>query len=179
MGDTPILPNGSSTLLPPIRVKGRSKFCQQTPQVTIPILLAIVMLISGGLCMMVLHHVPCKSLKSTAEISSIPTHNSEVDTGTNSSFNKSQKRTHRDDALGAYNLSYFDEHDKINFDAFNQSISNFLLIAERVEESLSVYLKSQTFMLHRELMGIIHQLEYDVQNGLKDLRNLQTRISIN
>lgn len=152
MDDIPVPPKGSSTLFPPIKLKGRSKFCQCTPQSLLPVALAIFMLIGGGICMMVLQ--PCKSLTSAVEKNSVPTHSSEVNRCINSNFNKPLKRTHRDDPLGAYELSY-PNNNKINFDAFNQSISDFILIAETVEESLAAYSQTQTIMLHKELMRII------------------------
>jgi prenyltransferase beta subunit len=84
------------------------------------------------------------------------------------------KRTHRVDSLGDTNLTYFDEHGQINFDAFSQHISDFLQTVRTVKESLDAHSHTQTIMFRRELIRIMYRLEYDVLNGIEDLRSLQT-----
>ena len=173
MNDVPALHSDGSTLLPPMKVKKRSKRCQCPVRSFIT--LAIVIIIGVGICMMMLHDAPSnKSLKPADEIN-VKTLDSEMDVMAESDLNKPLKRTHREDIFGMYNLTYLDGHNQINFDAFNQRVSDFVHTAKAIEESLTAYSQNQT-MLRRELMRIIHQLEYDIKNCLEDLRNLQTSL---
>ena len=136
--------------------------CQCTPKCLIA--LTIGMLIAGGMCVILL---PSKSPLSADEICSNLMDSSD---DTMSNFNKPLKRTHRVDTLDATNLTYLEEHDQI-IDAFNQSILDLLHIARTVEESLTTYSHTQ------ELIDIIYRLKHNVQNCIKDLRNLQTRLA--
>ena len=76
--------------------------------------------------------LPSKLLQSADEICSNLTSDPKININSNtaSNFDKPLKRTHRIDRLGDTNLTYFDENGQINFDAFNQRISDFLFIAK-------------------------------------------------
>ena len=76
-----------------------------------------------------------------------------------------------------FNLTYFDEHGKINFDAFDQGVLDFVHDAKTIEKMLTACPHTQTIMLHRELMHIIHQLDYDVHNGIRKLKNYADKIN--
>jgi hypothetical protein len=164
--DSLALSSGGSPSLSPVQGTRRYQ-CR-------PLVLIIGMLIAGGMCVILL---PTKSLQSADEIYCNQTINdSKINVNINSNFNQPLKRTHRVDSLGDTNLTYFDENGRINFDAFNHHISEFLQTVKTVEESLDAYSHTQTIMVRRELIRIMYQLEYDVQSSTKDLRNLQTRL---
>ena len=159
MDDTSTVSSGGSTSSSPMQLIRRYRRAS--------LILLIGILIAGGMYTILLPSKSadeiCSNLTSDPEIS--------INSNTASNFDKPLKRTHRTDILGDTNLTYFDENGQINFDAFNQRISDFLFIVKAVEES-----HNQTIMFRRELMRIIHQLEYDVQNSIKDLKELQTII---
>ena len=120
MGDTPILSNSGSTLLPPMQVMRR---CQQTPHCLI--ILTIGMLIAGGMCMILL---PSKSLQSVDKISSNPINDLKIMVNANSSFTKPLKRTRRLDTLGETNLTYLINMARLTIDALNRSMSDFCIL---------------------------------------------------
>ena len=131
---------------------------------------ALLILIAGGMYTILL---PSKSADEIcSNLTSDPKIN--INSNTASNVDKLLKRTHRTDSLGDTNLTYFDENGQINFDAFNQRISDFLCIVKAVEES-----HNQTIMFRRELMRIMHQLEYDVQNSIEDLKIIDNNITKN
>ena len=157
MDDTSTVSSGGSTSSSPMQLIRRYQRAL--------LILLIGMLIAGGMYTILL---PSKSADEIcSNVTSDPKIN--INSNTASDFNKPLKRTHRIDSLGDTNLTYFDENGQINFDAFNQHISDFLCIVKAVEES-----HNQTIMFRRELMRIMHQLEYDVQNSMEDIKKLQT-----
>ena len=167
MDDTSTISSGGSTSLPPMQ-EMRRRQCAS-------LILIIGMLIAGGMCIILL---PNKSLQSADEICNNLTSDPKINVNshTTSNFDKPLKRTHRTDSLGDTNLTYFDENGQINFDAFNQHISDLIHVVKAVEELLGAHSYAQTIVFRRELIHIMHQLEYDVQNSIEDLKNLQTRI---
>ena len=167
MNDTPSLSDSGSTFLLPKDVIRR---CQHTPYCR---LLTIAMLIAGGICVIIVLF-PRESLQS---VDVIPTNDPKISINTNSEVNKPLHRTHRLDILGDVNLTYFDENGKINFDAFDQGVLDFVHLAKTIEKLLTAYPHTQAIMLQRELMRTIHQLEYDVHNGTRKLKNFAAELN--
>lgn len=163
MDDIPTKSNKGPMLLPPVKV---ARHCQRPPYWVI----TIGMLIVGGLLLL-------SMVRQSVDDSSSPTNNTpEVTVNTNSDLAKPLKRTHRIDTLGNTNLTHFDEHGRIDFDTFKQSVSDFVNMIKSIENLLTAYPLTQRIMARRELMRIIYQFEYDVHNGIKDLRNLQAKL---
>ena len=167
MNDTPTLSDSGSTFLRPKDVIRR---CQHTPYCR---LLTIGMLIAGGIFVIII----LLRSKSHQSADVIPTNDPKISMNTNSEVNKPLQRTHRLDILGDVNLTYYDENGKINFDAFDQGVLDFVHVAKMIEKLLTASPHTQTIVLRRELMRIIHQLEYDVHNGTRKLKNFVAKLN--